>query len=250
MARVARRDPGLVGGGNGGSGTSLNYDDGNLNYGRGITSLGVQGRTAIDGRSKTTELKLEAVYFYDFINADGRTDFRPLSEAARDRAGRDLYLNDAYVGFNGMRLGNQILRWSESPSFGHSIAPVNPVSYSRRYQPGNTAKDLHVALPMLTAKLESARKVTLQGFYQFAFKPTELEAAGTFLSGNDYYSPGARFLQLGQGSPWFLTRMPRSSLRRRRSARKCRATPTGDLIPPVSMARGSRRRSSGRPSSR
>ena len=201
MARVARRDPGLVGGGNGGSGTSLNYDDGNLNYGRGLTSLGIQGRTLVDGRSSTRELRIEAVYFYDFINADGRTDFRPLSGDARNRAGRNLYLNDAYVGFNGIRLGNQILRWSESPSFGHSIAPVNPVTYSRRYQPGNTAKDLYVALPMLTAKLESASKRTLQGFYQLAFKPTELEAAGTFLSGNDYYSPGARFLQLGQGSP-------------------------------------------------
>src|SRR5205809_5354114 len=105
MARVARRDPGLVGGGNGGSGTSLNYDDGNLNYGRGLTLLGVQGRTLVDGRSSTRELRIEAVYFYDFINADGKTDFRPLSEAARDRAGRNLYLNDAYVGFDGMRLG-------------------------------------------------------------------------------------------------------------------------------------------------
>jgi len=54
---------------------------------------------------------------------------------------------------------------------------------------------------MLTAKVESAGNWTLQGFYLFGFSPTETEAAGTFLSGNDYYSPGGRYLQLGQGSP-------------------------------------------------
>src|SRR6266705_1658050 len=209
MSRVRGRDPGLIGGGNGGTGTSVNYDDGNLNYGRGLTSLATQGRTVVDSKSDAAELKLEAVYFYDFINAGGETDFRHLSEEARDRAGRNLYFNEAYVGFKGpvsdamfgVRLGNQILRWSDSPSFGHRIAPVNPVSASRRYQPGNTPRDSYVALPMLTAKVESAGNWTLQGFYLFGFSPTETEAAGTFLSGNDYYSPGGRYLQLGQGSP-------------------------------------------------
>lgn len=209
MIRVQGRDPGLIGGGNGGTGKSVNYDDGNLNYGRGFTALGVQGRTILDGKSETTELKVEAVYFYDFIIADRETDFHPLSEEARDRAGRNRYVNEAYAGYRGrawdatfgVRLGNQILRWSDSPSFGYSIAPVNPVSASRRYQPGNTARDSYVALPMLSGKIESAGKWTLQGFYLFGFEPTETEASGTFLSGTDYYSPGGRYLQLGQGSP-------------------------------------------------
>jgi len=208
MIRVRERDPGLIGGGNGGTGTSVNYDDGNLNYGRGLTSLAAQGRTSVESKSNTTELKLEAVYFYDAINASGETDFHPLSEEARDRVGRNLYLNEAYVGVKSSatdpafsaRLGNQILRWSESPSFGYSIAPVNPVSASRRYQPGNAATDAYVALPMLTGKLQSAGSWSLQGFYLFGFRPTETEATGTFLSGNDYYSPGARYLQLGDGS--------------------------------------------------
>jgi hypothetical protein len=208
MIRVQERDPGLIGGANGGKGTSANYDDGNLNYGRGFTALGVQGRTILDGKSETAELKVEAVYFYDFINAGGDTDFHSLSEEARDRAGRNLYFNEAYAGFKGRavdatfsaRLGNQILRWSDSPSFGYSIAPVNPVSASRRYQPGNTAGDSYVALPMLSGRFESAGKWIAQGFYLFGFEPTETEASGTFLSGNDYYSPGGRYIQLGYGS--------------------------------------------------
>jgi hypothetical protein len=162
----------------------------------------------VDGWSQTAEFKIEAVYFYDFINANGQTEFHPLSEEARDRAGRYLYANEAYAGYKGhvsdaafgVRLGNQILRWSESPSFGYSIAPVNPVSASRRYQPGNTSKDSYVALPMLSGKIQSSSKWTLHGFYLFGFEPTEAEASGTFLSGTDYYSPGGRYLQLGQGS--------------------------------------------------
>ena len=209
ISRVGKRDPGLIGGGNGGTGTSVNFDDGNLNYGRGLASFAVQGRSSVTGSSEHVEVGLEAVYFYDFINAGGDTDFRDLSGEARDRAGRDIYLNDAFIGLKqriddarlSVRAGNQRLRWSDSPSFGQSIAPVNPVSASRRYQPGNTAKDLVVAVPMLSAQLVTGSKWTLSGFYQFGFEPTEPEAAGTFLSANDYYSPGSRFLQLGQGSP-------------------------------------------------
>ena len=209
MIRVLGRDPGLIGGGSGGTGTSVNYDDGNLNYGRGATAFAMQGKTVVEGTLAATEFKIEAAYFYDFINADGRTDSHRLDAVARDRAGRDLYLNEAYAGFKGrtseadfgLRLGNQFMRWSDSASFGYSIAPINPVSASRRYQPGNTAKDSYVALPMLSAKVETATKWNLQGFYLLAFKPSEGEAAGTFLSANDFYAPGGRYLQLGQGSP-------------------------------------------------
>ena len=209
ISRVGARDPALIGGGNGGTGTSVNFDDGNLNYGRGLASFGVQGKTKIAADSARIEVGIEAVYFYDFLNADGKTDFRVLSKEARDRTGRNVYLNDAFVGLKGsiddaalnVRLGNQRLRWSDSPSFGQSIAPVNPVSGSRRYQPANTAADAVVAVPMLFGQITSDANWTLSGFYQFGFEPTEPEAAGTFLSANDYYSPGARFLQLGDGSP-------------------------------------------------
>lgn len=208
MIRVDGRDPGLIGTGNGGTGTSINYDDGNLNYDRGFTALGVQGRTRVEGSSDAAELKLDVAYFYDFLNADGKTSFRPLSDEARDRAGRYLYLGEAYAGYKGrisgasvgVRLGNQILRWSDSPAFGYSIAPVNPISASRRYQPGNTGADYYVALPMLSGKAELASRWTIQGFYLLGFEPTETEASGTFLSGNDYYSPGGRYVQLGFGS--------------------------------------------------
>ncbi len=209
IVRTARRDPGLIGGGNGGTGTSVNYDDGDLNYGRGFTSLALQGRSIITGASQHAEYALEAVYFYDFLNAGGDTEFRHLSDTARDRVGRDIYLNDAYVGAKQdlddaqlrVRVGNQRLNWGESTSFGQAMTPVNPVALSRRYQPGNTAKDYVIALPMLSAQLVTAGKWTLSGFYLFDFKPSEPEALGSLLSPNDFYSPGATYLQLGRGSP-------------------------------------------------
>jgi hypothetical protein len=209
ISRIGQRDPGLVGRANGGTGTSVNFDDGNLNYGRGLASFTLQGRSVVAGGSDRVEVGLEAVYFYDFVNADGHTDFHNLSEEAIIRAGRNIYVNDAFIGLKqrlddamlSVRAGNQRLRWSDSVWFGQSIAPVNAVSASRRYQPGNTAKDMVVAVPMIFADLVTATKWTYSGFYQFDFKPTEPEAAGTFLSANDYYSPGSRYLQLGQGSP-------------------------------------------------
>jgi hypothetical protein len=207
--RLPKRDPGLIGGGNGGTGTSVNYDDGDLNYGRGLGLIGVQGRSTIESNTARTEFKAQVVYFYDFLNAQGHTEYRPLTAEARDRVGRNVYLNEAYVGYRGrlpdaafgIRLGNEILRWSDSRSFGNSIAPVNPVSGSRRYQPASSTADFSVALPMLTGRIETTDKWRLEGFYLFGFKPSELDAAGTFLGANDFYSPGGRYLQLGQGSP-------------------------------------------------
>jgi uncharacterized protein DUF1302 len=86
MVRMEKRDPGLVGGGNGGTGTSVNYDDGNLNYGRGLTSWAIQGRSTLESASATSELKIETVYFYDFVAAE--TEFRSLSREARARSAR------------------------------------------------------------------------------------------------------------------------------------------------------------------
>lgn len=205
-ARVAKRDAALIGPASGGSGTSNNYDDGNLNYGRGLTGLGVQGRSRLSHAGDGHELKLEAVYFYDAVTAEGETDFRPLTRAARERAGRNVYLNEAWLGWHGMRIGQQILRWSDSLAFGHSLAPVNPIAASRRYQPGNGVAEAYVALPML-----SATRGPLQAFYQLGFEPSEPEAARTFLSANDYYSPGAQFVEVD--TPFGL-RVPRGPDRR------------------------------------
>lgn len=207
MIRVDKRDPGLTGGGSGGAATSANFDDGTLNYSRGFTGLGVKGRTVLQSATAGTEVVVDAVYFYDFL-AD-RTNFKPLSDEARDRVVRNIYLNDGYVGVKGsagtadvlVRVGNQILRWGSSPSWGYSIAPVNPVSASRRYQPGNTGRDAYIALPMLTGRLETPDRWSAEGFYLLGFRPTETGAAGSFLGSNDYYSPGAGYLQLGFGSP-------------------------------------------------
>ncbi|HEX4986525.1 MAG TPA: DUF1302 family protein [Burkholderiales bacterium] len=204
IARVGERDPGLVGISNGGTGRSINYDDGNLNYGRGLASLAVQGRSILAANSEHVDLAVEAVYFYDFLNANGNTEFHDLTEESRSRAGRGIYLNDAYLGLQdarnderiAIRAGNQRLRWSDSPSFGQSIAPVNPVAASRRYMPGNTAKDLVVALPMIFAEAATRSHWSASAFYLLGFEPSEPEAAGTFLNSNDYYSPGSRYLQL------------------------------------------------------
>lgn len=209
IVRLDNRDPGLVGGGNGGQGTSINFDDGNLNYDRGWVSLALQGRSSVSATTERAEAAFEAVYFYDFLNASDDTDFHDLTDEARDRIGAGVYLNDAYLGVKermddprfSLRVGSQRLRWSESTAFGYSIAPVNPVSASRRYQPGNTARDLPVSVPMVSLRIASETGWAIGGFCQLDFEPSEPEAAGSFLSNNDYYSPGARYLQLGQGSP-------------------------------------------------
>ncbi|WP_044561960.1 DUF1302 domain-containing protein [Azospirillum sp. B4] len=216
LIRVQERDKNLVGKANGGNASSINQDNGDLNYGTGLVSS--------TGRM-TNELKVDydnigffgrATFFYDPINNDAnstsaaRTGAFTLSSTARDQSAAYARLLDAYAygNFNlggdttlSLRAGNQVLSWGESTFIPNGINAINPVDVSALHQPGTELKEVFLPVPMISANLGLTNNLSVEAFYQFKWEKTLLDPAGTYFSSDDALSPGARYLSLPFGNP-------------------------------------------------
>lgn len=218
LFRVQSPDEDLIGVANGGRANSINGDNGDLNYGKGLISAA--GRV-------THELKLNygnlgafvrGTYFYDVINAKksssagARTGRFDLSSDAVERVGRDIDLLDAFVYGNfevgdgsslDIRLGKQVLSWGESTFIQNGINTINPVDVSALRVPGSELKEAFLPVPLADINFSLNENISLEAFYQFKWNNTEPEASGSFFSTNDAASPGGDHLFIGFGNYLF-----------------------------------------------
>ncbi|MDE0030604.1 MAG: DUF1302 domain-containing protein [Deltaproteobacteria bacterium] len=212
--RVSGRDDLLFSRASGGTAFSFNTDDGNLNFDRGdLVSLNtkVNHELQLNLENPGAELSLfgRVLYFYDHVVADGDTERTPLSKAARRHAGRDFTLLDAYVAGDfdagavpvSVRLGNQVMSWGESVFLRGGINSINPADVSRLRVAGAELRDVLVPVPAANVKVGIGDSFSLEGFYQFRWDHTEIEAQGTFFSTSDIVGPGGDTVHLGLGRP-------------------------------------------------
>ncbi len=218
LFRVQSRDPDLIGVANGGRAHSINGDNGNLNYDKGLVSLA--------GRA-THELKLNygnlgafvrGTYFYDVVNAKksstngSRTNRFAFSSDTTERVGRDFDLLDAFVYGDfavgdssnlSIRLGKQVLSWGESTFIQNGINSINPIDVSALRVPGSELKEAFLPVPIADINISLNENISLEAFYQFKWDNTEPEASGSFFSTNDAASPGGDHLFIGFGNYLF-----------------------------------------------
>ncbi len=210
--RVSERDERLFSRGSGGKALSFNNDDGNLNYDQGdLVSLSakVNHELQLNLESPGAELGLfgRVLYFYDHVVADGDTEHTALSAAAKGHAGRDFKLLDAYVTGDvdagtvpvSIRLGNQVISWGESVFLRSGVNSINPADVARLRIAGAELRDVLIPVPAANAKLGIGDSLFLEGFYQFRWANSEIEAKGTFFSVSDTAGPGADTVHLGLG---------------------------------------------------
>lgn len=220
--RVQSRDRDLLGsasttlpngsippGGFGGRAFSVNGDDGNLNYDKGLVSNVVK---------LTSELALEhesgyggfvrASAFYDFENEDGDREKIDLTDDALDLVGSDIELLDAYLygGFDAgnvpvdLRVGNQVVSWGESTFIQNGINVINPVDVSAIRVPGAELREALLPVNMLWGSAGVTLNGSIEAFYQFEWDETEPDPSGSFFSTNDFATPGGSKLMLGFGA--------------------------------------------------
>jgi hypothetical protein len=218
LFRVQGRDPDLIGVANGGRAHSINGDNGNLNYGKGLVSLA--------GRA-THELKLSygnlgafvrGTYFYDVVNAKksssngARTNRFAFNSDTVERIGRDFDLLDAFIYGDfavgeasnlSVRLGKQVLSWGESTFIQNGINSINPLDVSALRVPGSELKEGFLPVPIADINFSLNENISLEAFYQFKWDNTEPEASGSFFSTNDAASPGGERLFIGFGNYLF-----------------------------------------------
>ncbi|HYC03604.1 MAG TPA: DUF1302 domain-containing protein [Azospirillaceae bacterium] len=214
--RVQDRDPDLIGRANGGRGNSINGDNGNLNYDKGLVALSGRVTHELSLNYQNIGAFTRATYFYDVVNAQksssdfGRTNRFPLSGEAVERVGRDFRLLDAVIFGDfavgeqsnvSVRLGNQVLSWGESTFIANGINAINPVDVSALRVPGSELKEAFLPVPIADITFSVTPDLSLEAFYQFKWDQTEPEANGTFFSTSDAASPGSRGLFIGFGNP-------------------------------------------------
>jgi len=208
--RVQDRDPDLIGVVNGGRANSINVDDGDLNFDKGdLTSLSAQVTHELDVSWRNFGFFGRLFYFYDaaIMNIDPeRTDF---TSEAKDDAGRNLELLDAYAAGDfeiaglplSLRVGNQVISWGESTFIQNGINVINPVDVSKLHVAGAELRDALQPVLAVDASLGLTDRLSVEGFWQIKEKNTEIEPAGTYFSTNDFASPGGRRVFLGFGQP-------------------------------------------------
>ncbi len=205
--RVGERDESLIGTTNGGAATSVNSDDGNLNFDRGVVSNASKFIGELDLNYRNFGAFARVHGFFDFENENGDRARDELSPEAKDLVGKDLEVLDLYLtgSFDlggapiDLRLGNHVLSWGESTFIQNSINVINPFDVTKLRTPGAELRDGLVPVPMVSVSASLHESLSVEGFYQVKWEKTEIDPPGSFFSTSDFVGAGGRRVVLGWG---------------------------------------------------
>lgn len=213
LYRLSNPDPDLYGlsnrfNGISGTQSSVNADDGNLNFPKGLSSALGKISHDLELRYKNVGAFVRGYYFYDYQvqkQWKGRT---ALSKAAVERIGQGAEWLDLYVSARAdigdhpfeLRLGRQVLSLGESTFIPNGLNAVNPVDLSKLRVPGAELKEALLPVNMVKASIGLTENLTLEPFWLLEFRRNEIEPAGTYFSTNDFASRGGNKVMLGFGS--------------------------------------------------
>jgi hypothetical protein len=193
LARTQDRDLDFVGIANGGNARSVNLDDGNLNYDKGVVAneFRLSGDLTLSWRNFGVFVR--GLGFYDFESELRDRKHSDLSDATKRRVGsggelREYYLS-AHFEPGGMpiqvRIGNQIINWGEGRFLRFGTDVVNPLDFVALLRPTAAARDEMVPQGMIWAASNVTELIAIEGFYQYDWEPVVEPPIGSFFSAND-----------------------------------------------------------------
>ncbi|MFY9327395.1 MAG: DUF1302 domain-containing protein [Georgfuchsia sp.] len=216
--RTKSRDTGLIQSGNasrvdvgGLAAGGSNTDDGGLNFDKGDTVSSVvkavlgadimRGQYGFAIRVKAwqeSSLGKNNPAFGNITN--GYSANRPLRDAGFPERSKfsgavfqDVYLHGTFAPWNrpfNVRIGNQFLPWGSGWAITGGISALNPVDLPAVRRAGALPEEMLIPIPSLYGKLDVSKNTSFEGFYQFRFRPTEIDGCGTFFSTYDYITRG------------------------------------------------------------
>ena len=213
LSRLDNPDPELYGitntfGGVPGRAYSVNDDNGDLNYGRGIVSEMFKVTHDLEFKWGDFEGFVRGYYFYDPENEDTIRPHTPLSHLAKERVGADAVLLDNYLigKFEiasmplTLRAGRQVISWGESTFIPNGINVINPVDVARLRSPGAELREALLPVYAVDASLAVTDKLSIEAVTLLEFRRTEIDPDGTYFSTNDFASRGGDQVFLGFGA--------------------------------------------------
>ncbi|MBI3367275.1 MAG: DUF1302 family protein [Burkholderiales bacterium] len=202
---------------------TLNEDDGDHNFKKGLISsrLDLLGELDISARNYGARLSANGWHDSAYLRANSyygtpivgapvsistanvypgqaANEFLP---ATRRQHGQGSELLDAFAyakgdigGMKGtVRLGKHTLQWGESLFFGQNgIANAQgPVDVAKILSvPGWQFKEVLLPVEQLSGSLQAAEGVSLGAYYQFKWRPSKIPGVGSYFSNQDYVGTG------------------------------------------------------------
>ncbi|MGH8481299.1 MAG: DUF1302 domain-containing protein [Nevskiaceae bacterium] len=223
--RMEDPDPDLIGIGNGGNAFSTNGDDGNLAWDKGdmvASALKFTSDVSMSMGDYGLFVRGSGVYNQALEDADlfDPTDYQPtamreqpLSElqarekAIKDHVGTDFDLLDAYVFGRWevfdrsllVKVGRQVLNWGESVFVQHGLNALVAADVNQLRVPGWEIEEVQTPVGMALVSFDVWENIGIEGFYQYEWQETIIDAPGTFLSTNDFAGIGGTQANIGFG---------------------------------------------------
>jgi hypothetical protein len=188
---------------------SVNADDGDLNYRRGMASFLVKASHDLEVNYRDTAgIFVRGFYFNDFVNSDGNRAHIALSDQANSIVSENAELLDAYVYLKHnigdmpatLRVGRQVLSWGESTFIPNGINSINPVDVAKLRTPGSELKEALLPIDMISGSVNVSENLTFEGFYLLSWERTRIDPPGTYFSTNDFVAKGGTKVYLGFGA--------------------------------------------------
>ncbi len=198
LARVQDRDDDLVAIANGGTAASANFDDGDLNYDKGIVSNMVQADAEVALQWNWLGAYARAIAFYDFETQLTDRKRTSLTSGADSAVGWNVEMRDYFLDANfrveGMpvhvRVGDQVLNWGESTFLRFGVQSPTPLDLVAALRPASSSRDVQVPQGMLWAAANLTETIAIEGYYQYDWKATRTPPVGWYFSDNDPVGDG------------------------------------------------------------
>ncbi|CAG8871203.1 hypothetical protein PS861_03922 [Pseudomonas fluorescens] len=199
-----------------GEGINYSADDGKLNFDKSDTISQVfKGLTEFDLNDGGQGAFVRFKYWYDHAYETGNGDFTRFDDSGWQDLAKfqgfevlDLYawknfeVNDHQLN---VKLGKQVLSWGEALFLQNGINAINPLDASAFNRPGVELKEGQLPVEMLSFSYDLADTLSLEGFYQYNFRPSVFDGCGTFFSVSDNTQEGCQFNKVIVNPPGNLT---------------------------------------------
>ncbi|MHA6138870.1 DUF1302 domain-containing protein [Pseudomonas mohnii] len=197
-----------------GTGTNYNADNGKLNFDKGDTiSTVFKGLTDFDLNDGSQGAFLRFKYWYDHALETSNGDFEKLDDSGwQDLAKfKGFEVLDAYIWKNfdvgdhslSVKVGNQVLSWGEALFIQNGVNVINPLDVSAFNRPGVELKEGQLPVEMISFNFDLSDSLSLEGFWQYNFRPSVFDGCGTFFSIADNLQEGCQnnyMIAGGQGT--------------------------------------------------
>ncbi|GAC1626054.1 MAG: hypothetical protein NVS9B10_13640 [Nevskia sp.] len=197
--------------------SGANKDDGDVNYSQwGVVAAITKLSSDLNLSYDNFTFKAGVIAFFDpsQYRRDNRhpdTTYQPGSTprsfSAGHELGQDYEIKDALVAgkfrlfehdFNAA-VGYQHIRWGESNFVAlNTLNEINPPDQRLLHQPGTPINEVFRPTPLLSFNTQIADGLSLDLFYQFAWRGAFVDPPGSFYSNLDFYNSDTFLLSLGQ----------------------------------------------------